>query len=226
MKCKKLSLVVLSLSLAISPAFCGWSFLDSSKSDSMELKSPSLEESSQVPKNENSQEVLEEFPVEKSVQVLTVAPITTTSEEEKTKFLNSLEKNEQGIKNLSTKLSEWENSSFLSKDKNLQEFNQELLNLKTNLMYSNLNPESIEQLLTDYDKEVYDLDKEISRIHLGLGASYLYSQGNHGVALDTYLRKNNVYVNGSVAYSIDETTFKTEFDTDKLSYKVGIGVEF
>lgn len=227
MKCKRLSLVLLSLVLVSSPAFCGWGFLNGSEtksSTSEQLVTPVTEKTNEQPKEEKLAQV--------------EAPQTTTiSEEEKTNFLNSINNNESGIQKLSQTYKELENSSILSQNKNLENFKNDLLKLQFNLTDSNLNSERAESLLNSYDEELQAVNEELAakeaeanRLHIGIGASYVFDNDvfngnfdNTGVSLDTYARKNNTYVSGSVTYPVKEFM---DFSTDKLSYKVGIGYEF
>ena len=220
----------LSLLLVSSPAFCGWGFLNGSKTESEVLIPSELDSSKETNEslNLNTEEVknLEEvIPTSEKVD-----PITITSEDERTNFLNSLAENEKGIQNLSKTLEELENSSFLSQSKKISEFRESLMNLNVNLVNSNLNSKEAEQLLNDYDAELYKADKELTKVHYGVGASYLFNGDVFGgnfekqrVALDMYVRKENVYINASVDYPIKNFM---EFNKRKLGYKVGVGYEF
>jgi hypothetical protein len=225
MKCKRLSLLLLSLLLVSSQAFCGWGFLKSSSPESEVLTSSVTDYSAQT--NESSDLNIEKVKnLEEVNPTLEKAiPTTTTLEEEKIKFLNSQKVNEKGIANLSQNLDELESNSMFLDKKIMEEFRANLMNLSVNLVSSNQTSLSAEELLNDYDEELAMSTKELTRVHYGVGASYLFDSNfeSQRIALDLYIRKQNVYINGSVDYPINDFM---NFDTKKLSYKVGFGYEF
>lgn len=222
MKCKRLCLVALGLSLVISPAFCGWAFLGGSKKSSTVLKktpSPTSLEVGKVVLEENTEEVVT---VE---EVATVKEAPLTLEEGKTNYLDSQKKSKEEIASLSTKLNKLEEGSILSQSNQIKQFRQDLTNLTSSLTDNNSGLILGEELLNDYDIAYTEAEHEIDRFHLGLGTSYTLQDGDSGISLDTYVRKNNLFVNGSVGCNLSELS-REGFDASQLSYKVGVGYEF
>jgi len=94
--------------------------------------------------------------------------------------------------------------------------------------------ETSRSLLNEYDKNYRSLEatarkqqKELDRIHFGLGAgaTYLPSTGEFGISADLSARWNSVMFIGGVGYPATADNFKV-FDPDALSYHASLLYEF
>jgi hypothetical protein len=85
----------------------------------------------------------------------------------------------------------------------------------------------LQQDMDNYDNELTLRDKEIDRLHLGLGIGAtvaLFPENTFGVSILGTLRKNSIILLAGVEYP--DVVNIVDFDYKKLSYKCGMIYEF
>ena len=224
---KKYLVLFLSLFLVASPVFCGsfgWSFFNGSKAESSisvdKVEIPTIEV------NEAIAEValVESVDLVMAEQSAPTQEVTTiTSVEGEPNLLKYLEANEAGMTKISQRLTEYEESSILNKNKVMDQLMLDYAGLEKDVEASNMGMEQAMSLLDDYDLAL----SEVNKFHFGIGISGIFNvvDGYSGY-VDASIRKNNVALTLGVGYPVDLDVFTVPFEVEKINYKVGMTWEF
>jgi len=211
----------LSVSLVASPIFSGsfgWSFLENSKKDSSISEVKVEQPTNEVLKISNEEVV--QTPI---VELKEEPQTTVTSTVEKKNLTESSKVSEEEITKIYKMLESYETASFRNKDEVVENALTKISGLELDIINSNQAIDTAIDLLSDYDAALYEANK----LHFGFGVSGMYNKINgYAGFVDLSLRKQNVILTTSVGYPINETTFSSSFEPDKLDYRVGVAWEF